>query len=190
VTTSPPGPAVAPVGNAGSGDGQSSLSPTSSAAVMKLIEDQLAEERSTKSSLETRAIGVITSSGALATLLFALAALVTKPDGYALPEIARWVLALTVVAFIGAAIMAILAARPGTYQEVTVESLSEAATPEAMAAPAAEGEAAVASVLVDIIKTARDRNTSKATRLRDAVTCQTVGAVLLAVAVGIILIEG
>jgi hypothetical protein len=157
---------------------------------MKLVEDQLAEERSTKSSLEARAIGVITSAGALATLLFALAALVTQPLTYELPDAARVVLVATLAAFIAAAVLAILAARPGTYQEVTVESLRAAAAPGAMAAPAEQGEAAIAAVLVDIIATARTKNARKATLLRRAVTVEAVAAVLLAVAVAIVLLAG
>jgi hypothetical protein len=157
---------------------------------MKLIQDQLAEERSTKSSLEARAIGVITSSGALATLLFALAALVTKASDYELPTPARGALGLTLVAFVAASVLAILAARPDTYQEVTVGSLRAAAAPQAMAAPAGEGDPAIAAVLVDIIERARTKNATKAKYLRAAVACQVVGAVLLALAVGTVLFVG
>jgi hypothetical protein len=157
---------------------------------MKLIEDQLAEERSTKSSLEARAIGVITSSGALATLLFALAALVSKPTDYAVPDLARYALVATLLAFVAAAVLAILAARPGTYQEVTIDSLNAAAAPEAMAAPAAEGGPKIATVLVSIIATARQRNGQKARFLKAAVGFEAGAAVLLAIAVGVVLLVG
>ncbi len=43
-------------------------------AYAQLIADQLAEERSRKSSLEARGVTVITTAGPLATLLFALTA--------------------------------------------------------------------------------------------------------------------
>jgi hypothetical protein len=163
---------------------------TSAAAVMKLVQDQLTEERSTKSSLEARAIGVITSSGALATLLFALAALVTRPAAYQLPDLARLVLTATLVAFMVAAVLAIIAARPGTYQEVTIDSLRAAATQEAMGAPAEQGESAIANVLVDIIAKARHKNGNKARFLKAAVTVEAIAAVLLAAAVAIVLLEG
>lgn len=163
---------------------------SSAASVMKLIQDQLAEERSTKSSLEARAIGVITSSGALATLLFALAALVTNASDYELPSPARWALGLTLLAFVAAAVLAILVVRPATYLEVTIESLQAAAAPAAMSAPAVEGDPEIAAVLVDIIASARAKNAAKAGHLRDAVACQVVGAVLLAAAVGTVLIVG
>jgi hypothetical protein len=163
---------------------------TSSDAVMKLVQDQLAEERSTKTSLEARAIGVVTSSGALVTLLFALAALVTTPTGYELPDPARVALFATLVAFIGAAVLGIIASRPEAYQEVTVDSLRAAATPSQMGAPAAAGEAEIASVLVEIIATSRTENGKKAQHLRQAVTLEAFAAVLLAVAVTIILVQG
>ena len=163
---------------------------TSAAAVMKLIGDQLTEERSTKSSLEARAIGVITSSGALVTLLFALTALVTAPTGYALPETSRYVLVLTLVGFALAAILAIIASRPQTYEEVLVSSLRDAATPEAMSSPAGEGEAAIAAVLINILEAARVKNGSKAQLLKWAVGAEAVAAVLLAVAAGSVLIIG
>lgn len=174
---------------AGAGTGVNATA-GSAAALMKLVQDQLTEERSTKSSLETRAIGVITSSGALATLLFALAALVTKPAAYELPSLARLVLLATLVAFIAAAVLAIVASSPGTYQEVTVESLKAAASKEAMGAPADEGEPRIAQVLVDIISTARTKNAVKAQFLKAAVTLEAGAALLLAVGVAIVLLQG
>ena len=51
-----------------SGTGTAPAVATSADAVMKLVQDQLTQERAAKASLETRAIGVIASSGALATL--------------------------------------------------------------------------------------------------------------------------
>lgn len=163
---------------------------TSAAATMKLVEGQLAEERATKSSLEGRAIGVITSSGALATLLFALAALVTKPADYAPAVVIRILLVATLVAFMVAIVQAILASRPGTYQEVSLESLRDVATMTAMGAPADEGEPEIARMLVTIIEKAREQNAEKARFLKKGVTAEAVAAVLLTVAVALILLLG
>lgn len=157
---------------------------------MKLVEDQLTEERTTKSSLETRAIGVITSSGALATLIFALAALVTKSQTYVLPGLAQAALGLTLVAFATSSVLAIVASRPRTYQEVTIESLRDIATKNAMGSPAEQGEPEIARVLVDIIAKARTENGHKARFLRSAVTLEATAAILLAVAVAVVLLAG
>lgn len=165
-------------------------SATSAAATMKLVQDQLTEERSTKSSLEARAIGVITSSGALAALLFALAALVTKPAAYAPALAVRFLLGATLVAFMVAIVQAILASRPGSYQEVSLESLHDVATKTAMEAPADEGEPEIARMLVTIIERARERNAKKARFLKNAVTAEAAAAVLLTGAVALILLLG
>ena len=163
---------------------------TSAAAVMKLVEDQLVEERATKSSLEARAIGVITSSGALAALLFALAAVVTKPANYAPALAIRILLGATLVAFMVAIVRAILASRPGTYQEVSIESLRDVATITAMGAPADEGEPAIALMLVTIIEKAREQNAQKARFLKQGVTAEALAAALLTAAVALILLLG
>lgn len=163
---------------------------TSAAAVMKLLQDQLTEERSTKSSLEARAVGVITSAGALVTLIFALAALVTKSATYELPDSARMVLGATLLVFVAAAVVAIIAARPGSYQEVSNSSLQAIATQEAMSAPALQGEAEIANILARIIERARQKNGVKARFLRVAVALEAVAALLLAVAVSMVLLEG
>lgn len=57
-------------------------------------------------------------------------------------------------------------------------------------APAEEGEPAIAKVLVDIIAKAREENANKAGFLKAAVTFEAVAAVLLAAAVGIVLLDG
>jgi hypothetical protein len=72
--------------------------PTAGDAYTALIIEQLAEERSRKTSLEQRGISVITSSGALVTLLFGLAALTTKPQGYQVPDGATFSFILALVA--------------------------------------------------------------------------------------------
>ncbi|MEU4606623.1 hypothetical protein AB0F43_26825 [Kribbella sp. NPDC023972] len=114
----------------------------------------------------------------------------TKPTAYELPDLSRLTLIATLVAFMVAAVLAIMAARPGTYQEVTIDSLRQASAAEAMAAPAEQGESSIANVLVDIIATAREQNGVKANYLKGAVTVEAIAAVLLAVAVAIVLLEG
>ncbi|MFG1911508.1 hypothetical protein [Kribbella sp. NPDC048928] len=163
--------------------------PTAATEVLKLIQDQLAEERSTKTSLEGRAVAVITTSGTLTTLLFALSALVTKGSDYSLPWPARVLLILAVAAFLAAAVIAILAARPQAYREVTVDSLREAAAAENLALPASEAQPEIAGGLIDIIQRSRENNGTKADRLKAAIGAEVAGIVLVAAAVVTILIE-
>lgn len=74
------------------------------------IKDVLADEDSRRATLESRGASVITASGALVTLLFALAALVTKQQNFTLGGWPRGLLSAGTVALVAAAILAI-----GTY---------------------------------------------------------------------------
>ncbi len=163
---------------------------TAAAEVLRLIQDQLTEERSTKTSLEGRAVGVITTSGTLTTLLFALSALVTKGADYSLPWAARVPLILAVGAFLSAAVVAILAARPQAYREVTVDSMREIAAASNLALPASEAEPEIAEGLVQIIERARENNGKKAQRLKIAINAEVAGTLLVAVAVVAVLVRG
>ncbi|WP_139025187.1 hypothetical protein [Paenarthrobacter nitroguajacolicus] len=133
---------------------------------------------------------MITSSGALVTLIFALAALVTKPDDFDLPVPVRLILGVVLAAFAAAAVLALITARPGAYHEVTLESLSAAASDKAMGASALEGEPEIARGLVQIISKSREENARKARFLRAAVTFEAVAALMLTVGVSVVLFVG
>lgn len=62
----------------------------------ELLVGLLAEERERKKSIEQRGLSVVTSSGTLATLLFALAVLVTGSKGFQLPGSSRQLLVASV----------------------------------------------------------------------------------------------
>jgi hypothetical protein len=156
---------------------------SAAAATMKLIQDQLAEERATKSSLESRANTVITSAGTLTTLLFALGALVTKSTNYEVPGLTRVLLVLAVACFLVAIVFALNAAAPASYAEVELESLEAIATEQAFSAPATEAEPKIAKALVRVISRAREGNATKALNLKRAVKAELAAAVVLACAV-------
>lgn len=159
-----------------------------SAAAMKYIGDQLAEERATKSALEDRANTVITSAGALTTLLFALSALATKAAAtYELPGFAKVLLVVATFFFLVAIVFALRTAAPAAYAEVTVESLYDVATPEAFSAPAAEAEPIIAKAMVEVIEGARTGNGNKAKNLRRAVQAELAAAIVVAIAVVVVL---
>lgn len=155
----------------------------------KVLEDQLAEERTTKMRLEDRAQSVITSSGTLTTLLFALAALVTQVEGFTLAAGATWLLLAAVIAFLVAIAAALIASGPGTYQEVTEASLGAMAKADALGAPETDAAPSIANALVEIIKGARAGNKSKAESLRVAVVAELIAGVFVAIAVAVVLID-
>jgi hypothetical protein len=169
--------------------GSASTEPAlASAAAMKYIGDQLAEERATKSALEDRANTVITSAGALTTLLFALSALATKAAAtYELPGFAKVLLVVATCFFLVAIVFALRTAAPAAYAEVTVESLRKVATPEAFSASAAEAEPIIAKAMVEVIAGARSGNGQKARDLKRAVQAELAAAIVVAIAVIVVL---
>lgn len=162
---------------------------TAAALTMKLIEDQLTEERATKASLESRSNGVIASAGTLTTLLFALAAITTQATSHQLPSLAKVLLVVAVVSFLISIWFALRAATPATYQEVETGSLYALATTDALSAPAIEAEPAIAKATVQVIEGARRGNAAKARALKTAVQAELTAAVLLAAAVATILVS-
>jgi hypothetical protein len=85
----------------------------------ELLKDELDTQDRRKASFEQRGLAVITTSGVLVTLLFALAALSTKQaQTFVLPDTARdWLLA-ALVTFVLAAVAAVITNIPLSYQAV------------------------------------------------------------------------
>lgn len=164
--------------------------PTAAATVSKLIEGQLAEERATKTSLESRAVTVITSSGTIVTLLLALGSLVAGLDDYPVPAMARGLLVLALFGFVDAIVTAVLVARPRPYFEVTHQGLQMIATSTWFSRPNSHVELDVAKAQVGIITAARKANKEKAKLLSRAITAEVVAISLLALAVAVILVVG
>jgi hypothetical protein len=86
---------------------------------------QLDDQRSLKDSLESRAAGVITSSGVLVTLLFGFAAITTNTKGYRLPGTAHIPLLVALGAFVLAFALAVVVGIPFVYNRVAPAALYE-----------------------------------------------------------------
>lgn len=92
----------------------------------EFVKDELAAQDQRKTSFEQRGIAVITTSGTLATLLFALAALSTKEsDTFVLPADARDWLLYALVGFVLAAVAAVITNWPVSYEAVDAEAIKE-----------------------------------------------------------------
>lgn len=90
-----------------------------------LIADQLSEERARKASLEERALAVITTSGALATLLIALAAFAKQASTAPLGDVARRLIVVAASGFIAAAVLALVIVAPWKYREADPTKLDD-----------------------------------------------------------------
>ncbi len=149
-----------------------------------LITALLNEERQRKQSIEQRGLSVVTSSGTLATLLFALAALVTKSDTFRLPESVKPFLIIAIVSFSAAGILGIFTNKPLRYAEPGTEWLSKVTAPSVWDGTT-RGLAArrSAEARVNSIISFRDKNKEKVQLLTAAVSFQVVAVSALAIAV-------
>jgi hypothetical protein len=77
-----------------------------------LVKDLLAAEQARVERMEARGLAVVTTSGALATLLLGIAALVTRRQDVRVEHFALVLAALAAIAFVLAAALAIAANRP------------------------------------------------------------------------------
>src|SRR4051794_38201016 len=92
----------------------------------EFIKDELDVQDKRKASFEQRGLAVITTSGTLVTLLFALAALSTKEaDTFSLPHGAKVWLLIALGFFFVSALFALLTNAPLVYQAVTAEKIRE-----------------------------------------------------------------
>ena len=153
-------------------------------AITNLIQDQLAQERSLKDSLESRASVVIASAGTLVTLLLALVALVSKPDKSSFSIASRSLIGAAIAGFLLAATFAILAIRPREYAVVDVQSLREMASSQAYDTPASVGEPKIILALVQLIEKTRLGNRGKARFLMWSVLAEMIAVVFLGLAIG------
>ncbi|BCB76954.1 hypothetical protein GCM10022251_76020 [Phytohabitans flavus] len=152
-----------------------------------LISDQLAEERSRKASLEARGVSVITTSGVLVTVLFALSAGLRSVGDARLPGVARVTLLLALVTFVLAALFGLATNLPLRYKEPTPEGLAQLVDREYWAAPAVIGELRVAESKVRVLAAARAANRIKVTLLLVGAFLELLAVAFLAVAVANVL---
>jgi hypothetical protein len=157
------------------------------AAYSQLICDQLAEERDRKSSLETRGITVITTSGTLATLLFALTASLTAATSFKLPGDARLPLLLSLIAFVAAAMCGVATNVPLRYREATSRGLAKLVNAQYWTGPESVGQLRVAEARITLIAAARSANDLKVRLLISATAAELLAVIFLSWAVAAIL---
>lgn len=147
------------------------------ATYAEFVKDELDVQDARRASFEQRGITVITTSGALATLLLGLGALSTKRSNtFVLPETSEVLLALALLCFAAAAALALMTNVPRRYETVTVDAMRKRLNEK----PVRGADAAardVAEARLKAITTAKARNRTKGYLLFGA-----LGAEVLAVA--------
>lgn len=150
--------------------------------VEKLVEDQEAR----KTSLEQRGLSVITTSGALATLLFGLVTLLTKSNDYKLPTSTHGWIAGALIAFSGAAVLGLLTNVPLFYNKVKFKRGPKELLDKFEDPPATARREITATRLKEY-RSAKKLNGLKAWCLVLAMLGEVVAVGLLAVAIGKVL---
>jgi hypothetical protein len=144
--------------------------------VKALIESEDAR----KASLEQRGVGVVTTSSALATLLFALVGVVTAAKNFALPASAHGYLVVAIALFAAAVALGLLANVPLLYEQGKP-------TPEKLAAvwgysdPQAQGY--VIATRLKVLSSARRSNRLKGWLVLSAGLVQLAALVVLVLGV-------
>jgi hypothetical protein len=137
-------------------------------------------EAARKSSLEQRGAGVATTSGTLATLLFALVGVITAAKNFSLPTSAHGYLAAAIILFAAAVAIGIIANLPFLYEEAepTPDQLAEVWD---YTEPEAQGY--IIATRLTVLSSARRANALKARLVLFAGAAQLAALVMLVVAV-------
>ena len=157
-------------------------------ALVPFLDDQMSTERARKSSLEARGIAVVSTSGALVTLLLGVVAAARGPQGFAVALPVRAVLVAAMALFIAASLLGIYVNAPSGYFDVDPGGLRVLATPANWIRPGDEARRQLTAARVETLVKARSRNQVKARVLLLAVGAEAVGVGLAATATAIVLL--
>jgi hypothetical protein len=157
--------------------------------VAKLIESELGAEETRKTSIESRGNLVITTSGGLVTLLFALAALVSGQDRYVAPAPAVVFILAALVFFVAAAVLGLLTGAVRDYARIKIADLRQTVQTELDTITVADAQRRIADNNLTVLDDARTQTTSKARLLQKAVIAEVAAVGLLAVAVAVVLLD-
>lgn len=150
------------------------------------IEGELRAERERRSTLDSRGMGVVTSSGSLVALLVAVGVLVN--DGKAplvLPPAAKPMLGLALIAFSTAAALGILANRNRYYDVAVTQTLYDMIG-DHWIDDEVDARNNVAELNIRTIHTLREGNNRKASLLTAALSAQLVALIGLSLAISIV----
>jgi hypothetical protein len=154
---------------------------------VQFVTDLLAAEQARIDRMEARGLAVVTTSGTLATLLLAIAALVVKRQGVHIDKSALALAALASLAFVVAAGLGIAANRPRRAWDVSPGAIAEQMQDRwGRASPRDSPDQKVTATRVEIWKSLRELSQSKAKSVFAAMTVEAMAIALLTAAVFII----
>lgn len=164
--------------------------PTSVGGALEgLLRDLQSVESARKASIESRAISVITTSGALVTLLLGLVAVVTTKPSFTSSTTTLSLLALAALFFVSAAIIGILCNTPGNYLEIQASSLLGLTSQEAWPKDGMNARREIAEARLGLLDNWQTLNQKKARTLSFAIAAEATAVVLSAFGVMAILLQ-
>jgi hypothetical protein len=169
--------------NTGGGDS------TSGGAVYgDLLKDELEAQEARKSSLEQRGLAVVTTSGALVTLLFALGALSTKAsETFTLTGHAPTYLAIALIGFIAAAVAALGTNIPLRYEAVKADEIKNRLDDSEFVLSEDKATKDVALTRVKVLKSAKEKNGIKAMILLVAMGLEVIAVGFVGAAIWVVI---
>jgi hypothetical protein len=187
-TTNPPDRATPAHRDIHSARGDVGVSKSAGYAVYgDFIKDELEAQDKRKASFEQRGLAVITTSGALVTLLFALAAFSTKAAAtFVLPDAAKTWLSVALLLFFLSALAALLTNAPFMYQAVPANKIKD----RLLELPPRDADAAAKDIAFTRLKaldSAKQKNAIKGWALAAAMFFEALAVGCVAFAILIIL---
>jgi len=153
----------------------------------EFAKDELDAQDNRKASFEQRGVAVITTSGTLVTLLFALAALSTKQAAtFSLPHAARTWLAIALVLFVLSALAALVTNAPFVYQSVEADRIRERLR-EAFPRSAEAAAKDIAFTRLDALESAKKNNAIKGWALATAMCLEALAVGCVAATIHVVL---
>lgn len=153
-------------------------------AYLQHIRDQLAEQRSRKTSIDRRGQTSVTTSGGLVALLLAFSDLgVLDLEQSATAQTG---VVLAIVFLVLGAIAGVMAAVPADYEETKVRGMRAWIDKDEWSRSAQVGERSVAKATLDVIESAKTANQTKARWLIGAVALQALAVAVIAATVTVL----
>lgn len=153
------------------------------------VEAELKAEDSRKTSIETREISVISTSGVLVTLLFALAAVITRQGGYSIPLVGLVAILASLVLFVAAASLGLLANAVKSYDRAKLADVENTVNSELETITERAARKLVSGSNLQVWKSARSKTNEKARLLRWAIIAEVAAVSALALSIAVILID-
>jgi nitrate reductase NapE component len=150
------------------------------------IKDLLDAQEARKAALEQRGLAVISTSGALVTILFGLTAISKRESTFVIPNSAAALLVAALVFFVLAALSAIVTNLPRSYAGVQVEPLRDAVQ-NRWEDSETRASKMVALTRLKVLATAKEKNEQKGVALVVGMSFEIVAVVLVGIAMGFVL---